>query len=150
MLLKIPFNQTIALIDEIPHNSITDTVILGHWTKHYEMPAAGQNGSYGKMKAQAVCWLYCWAMTGMNKANARIEAEFAFNKIFIRQFIQYPRHRNGEFHQWARNIRNSPPSANYENELARRLGLINPARLPTAPTVPELPKINIKKLLSNC
>ena len=36
----------------------------------------------GQVKAQSVCWLYCWAKTGMGRKQAASEAEQVFNKIF--------------------------------------------------------------------
>ena len=122
MQLRIPFDRTISSIMGINHSHITNTRILKHWSRHYEKPN-GRNGEFGEMRAQAACWLYCWAMTGMNSYNAMINAKNAFDRIFIKQFNQYPRHRNGDFHEWARKIRNKKPSTNYEEQLHLKLGM---------------------------
>ena len=103
MQLRIPFDRTIPLLRGIPHNSINDVVINRHWTAHYATPNA-QNGNYGEMRAQAVCWLYCWAMTGMNSVAACTRSQIVFNEVFATQFERYPRELNGDFHEWARAI----------------------------------------------
>ena len=122
MKLRIPFDRTINLLRGIPHNSIKDGVIDGHWTKHY-VPPNDQNGKYGEMRAQAVCWLYCWAMTGMNSVEACTRSQTVFSEVFATQFEKYPRELNGDFHEWARKIRNRQSSSLYESDLRQRLGI---------------------------
>ena len=36
--------------------------------------------------AQSICWLFCWAKTGMNSATARVQAHRAFDAIFDQPF----------------------------------------------------------------
>ena len=35
---------------------------------------------------QSICWLFCWAKTGMNSEKAREQSQLAFDAIFSPQF----------------------------------------------------------------
>jgi len=117
MQLAIPFERTNSIVRRIPHGSIKDRVIQTRWSAFYVEPN-GQNGTYGEMKAQAVCWLYCWAMNGLNSEDARIYSVQAFNQIFVTQLADFPP-MDTEFHNWARDLRYRQGSC--ENELEARL-----------------------------
>jgi hypothetical protein len=66
----------------------------------------------GQVKAQSVCWLFCWAKTGQGSDDARIWAKLAFNKLFSVSFdeadLRIP-------HEWARENRYAP--GDIESEL---------------------------------
>ncbi len=49
--------------------------------------------------AQSICWLYCWAKTGMNSANAAQQSRQAFNQIFDRPYEWFDARVP---HEWAR------------------------------------------------
>ena len=115
MQLKVPFNRTISFIDTIPNGQIKESVIQKYWKRHHNV-ANGNNGEYGEMRAQAVCWLYCWVMT-----KGGVYARNAFDNIFKIPFGRYP--KNSEFHEWARKIREKSPSIYYETRLSQELGL---------------------------
>lgn len=38
------------------------------------------------MRAQSICWLYCWAVTGMESSRAQEAARQAFDNIFDRSY----------------------------------------------------------------
>ena len=120
MRLHIPFAETVRIIGAIPHTIIFEENINDHWVP-FHIPSNGTNGAHGVMRAQAVCWLYCWAMTGMNIHDVMAQSQFAFNQIFEIPFERYPQEINGEFHQWARRIRYM--NGDYESELTERLGV---------------------------
>jgi len=129
MKLKIDFKETISLLNGIQHNSLNESVLNRKWKPFYVLPNGG-NGKYGEMKAQAVCWLYCWGMTGMNSQQALRDSRYAFNRIFEISFEQYPQKIDGEFHQWAREIRNRS-NGDFENDLIQKLGYSgNPVLVP--------------------
>jgi hypothetical protein len=101
MTLKVPFEETVKLIEAINHATCTNA-IPRYWKPYFVQSPDG--GQYGEMKAQAFCWLYCWAATGMGNRNAMEEAQIAFKKIFGITFetINYRDYNEfrGEFHKW--------------------------------------------------
>jgi len=129
MQLKISFDDTLPILRGI-HNEkmercIPEEDINSRWMPFYVKPD-GKNGIYGEMKAQAFCWLYCWAMTGKVKKDViqttRLNSIIAFNEIFIPRFDSFPQIRDGDFHNWARDARYEKwKKYDYENELNRRL-----------------------------
>ena len=51
--------------------------------------------------AQSICWLFCWAKTGMNSETARGQARRAFNAIFDQTFNHLERRLNhGRARTW--------------------------------------------------
>ena len=120
MQLRIPQNETIELIKTIPHKHITEDLIQRWWTYYY-VPSNNQNSKYGEMKAQAVCWLYCWAMTGMGAEPAKIRSRQVFNLVFIIEYEQLPQQEKGTFHEWAKKKRKSEDDKNIEEEFLRKL-----------------------------
>ena len=121
MQLKIPFGDTITLLKSIHGKDgqqlIAEKDINQYWKKNslYIEPN-GKNGGDGEMKAPAVCFLYCWAMT---KGGA--QGQDAFNEIFITQFSQFPQKKDTDFHKWARVARYEEPSPWNEKKLAQWL-----------------------------
>ena len=115
MQLRVPFDRTISFLNTIPNRQVNESSISNQWTPHY-VPPNDHNGEFGEMRAQAVCWLYCWVMR-----KGGVHARRVFDNIFIIPFGRYP--TDAEFHEWARDIRYMTPSSNYENDLAQRLGM---------------------------
>jgi hypothetical protein len=70
MKLKISRDDAENLLMEIPHQSCRKA-IKQHW----------QVDEQGRVRAQSVCWLFCWAKTGMNSPEAARVAQHAFNEI---------------------------------------------------------------------
>lgn len=54
-----------------------------------------QNGD-DFVPAQSVCWLFCWAKTGMNSEKARGQARRAFDSIFDQPFDRIERRLDHE------------------------------------------------------
>lgn len=54
-----------------------------------------QNGD-DFVPAQSVCWLFCWAKTGMNSERAREQARKAFDSIFDQPFDRLERQLDHE------------------------------------------------------
>mgnify|MGYP001806121843 CR=1 FL=1 len=65
------------------------------------------------VKAQSVCWLFCWAKTGMNSQNAMQQSRQVFDKIF--QTITFSDFDKKVSHGWAREARYR--TENIEEEL---------------------------------
>lgn len=68
------------------------------------------------VKAQSVCWLYCWAKTGLNSVEAATAAMRAFDAILN---VPYDHFDARVDHEWAREARYR--SSDIEEELAARL-----------------------------
>ena len=75
---------------------------------HVEVP--------NRVKAQSVCWLFCWAKTGMKSKGAAIASKQVFNKILD---IRYERFDKLVGLEWARDNRKKP--GNIESKLAKLL-----------------------------
>ena len=67
--------------------------------------------------AQSICWLYCWAKTGMNSETARVQAHRAFDAIFDQPFNRLERRLN---HKRARTWRYA--AGNIENQFYSHIG----------------------------
>jgi len=144
MKLRIPFEDTIPILRTIQQTRAQQTINDGFWEPLY-IPPNGENGNYGEMKAQAVCWLYCWAMTGKDDPVAKTQSENAFNEIFEIQFNKYPNELNGEFHEWARGVRYKKKHyIKYEQELIRRLNITEESNMAQSNEI-----LNIVELLKN-
>ena len=70
-------------------------------------------------RAQSICWLYCWAVTGMGSRKAREAARQAFDNIFDRSYEWlHSRLPPDE----ARRLRYEPESLDIEREFADIVG----------------------------
>jgi hypothetical protein len=71
----------------------------------------------GHVLAQSVCWLFCWAKTGMNSDDARETTRQIFDEILDVPFDEFDRKVD---HKWARRARSA--TGNIESQLSRLLG----------------------------
>jgi hypothetical protein len=55
------------------------------------------------VNAQSVCWLYCWAKTGMGSDKAKLEAQEAFNTVLNINFNDFD--TCPDAYEWARKRR---------------------------------------------
>lgn len=94
-----------ARIRAIPHERAVNA-IDAHWRVQPD----------GTPDARSVCWLYCWAKTGMNSAKAADEARAVFNAIFSMSYESFDK-RVG--HEWARRARYA--AQDMRDELAAQL-----------------------------
>ena len=69
----------------------------------------------GHPRAQSICWLFCWAKTGINSKRVAQEATDVFNRLFDKSFEWFDRRVP---HNWARDARYKQ---NIESELERYL-----------------------------
>ena len=89
--MRITQHDARRLLREIPHKSC-QKAIKSCWV---EGGAAG-------VTAQSICWLYCWAKTGMNSIEAAQTSQHAFDQIFDRPYEWF----NARMpHEWARRAR---------------------------------------------
>ncbi len=74
----------------------------------------------GRIRAQPLCWLFCWAKTGQGSRKAEEQAKRAFNAILNISFEELDRCID---HEWARKVRHEPLYRDhYERQLYRALG----------------------------
>ena len=70
-------------------------------------------------RAQSICWLYCWAVTGMGSRRAQEAARQAFDNIFDQSYDWlYSRLPPGE----AERLRYRPEHSDIEREFADIVG----------------------------
>ena len=99
--MKVTFEESLSFIEDIPHKSCL-RAIENNWKP---------GGSAG-VTAQSICWLFCWAKTGMSSKNAAREARHAFNEIFDRSYEWFDKKVP---HEVARQLRGT--SSNVESHL---------------------------------
>ena len=106
-MIRVQVTPTEAwrLIRAIPHNSCQSSA-QQCWVE----------GGDAGVTAQSICWLYCWAKTGMNSADAADVAKHAFDQIFDQPYAWFDARVS---HEWARKARYQ--HRNIESELAVRL-----------------------------
>jgi hypothetical protein len=93
------------LIRAIPHNSCQSSA-QQCWV----------GGGDAGVTAQSICWLYCWAKTGMNSNDAAEVAKQAFDQIFDQSYEWFDARVS---HEWARKARYK--HGDIESQLAARL-----------------------------
>jgi hypothetical protein len=101
MYLKKSTDDARKLVLSIPHKTCT-RAIAENW----------KVGPDGRVRAQSVLWLFCWAKTGMNSEHARQGAIRAFDDILPISFAEFDAAVD---HQYARVSRYA--SHNIEHEL---------------------------------
>ena len=73
----------------------------------------------GAIIGRSVCWLYCWAKTGMGSQDTAEEAQRAFFEVLDVSFDRFDAKVN---HEWARQARYARDRGPVDAELARLLG----------------------------
>jgi hypothetical protein len=68
----------------------------------------------GAIDGRSICWLYCWAKTGLNSQDAAMKARQLFNELFDVSFDRFDAKVN---HQWARDARYDKDRRAVEAEL---------------------------------
>jgi len=99
--LKVEKSELDNLFGEIKHDTFQKAL-----TEHWKV--SGQN-----VYAQSVCWLFCWAKTGMNSQNAMEQSRQVFDRIF--QSVTFSDFDQKVPHEWAREARYR--TENIEKEL---------------------------------
>lgn len=90
--------------------------VIPHKTCHKGAQKHWVIGGAAGVKAQSICWLYCWAETGMNSPEAAHHAKLAFNQIFDKSYEWFADRVPSE---WARNARYK--DSDIESELIQKL-----------------------------
>ena len=103
--MQVTPDEARKLIRAIPHKTC-QTGLQKNWVE----------GGDAGVTAQSICWLYCWAKTGMNSTDAAIQARRAFNQIFDKPYEWFDARVD---HDWARQARYHLEYI--EDELDRRL-----------------------------
>jgi hypothetical protein len=103
--MRTTLGEAHRLIRQIPHNSC-QSAVERCWIE----------GGNAGVTAQSICWLYCWAKTGMNSADAADVARQAFDQIFDKPYVWFDARVS---HEWARKARYQ--HGDIESELAVRL-----------------------------
>jgi hypothetical protein len=108
MKIKLSFDKTLELLNTIPHSVCIDA-IKKNW-----LP----NGN-GGIKAHSICWLFCWAKTGMGSKKAKVVSRKVFDTIFGDSSFQY--FDTQVEHEWARWARYQYENPGIEKQLASKL-----------------------------
>jgi hypothetical protein len=103
--LSVTFEKAKSLISEIPHQCCHKGV-MRHWNR----------GGNAGVTAQSICWLFCWAKTGMGSQLAAGGAQRVFNAIFNKSFDWFDARVD---YKWARGARYT--KKDIESELQHRL-----------------------------
>ena len=103
--MKVTPNKARRLISAIPHKTCQSSA----QTCWVEGGGAG-------VTAQSICWLYCWAKTGMGSPEAATYAKQAFDQIFDKPYAWFDTRVS---HEWARKGRYQ--LGDIEQELNSRL-----------------------------
>ncbi len=85
------FDKSKRLVLAIPHRS-AEKAVENNWK---------QGGTAG-VTAQSICWLYCWAKTGLGSEQAARASKEAFNQIFDHSYEWFDSRID---HEWARSAR---------------------------------------------
>lgn len=106
--LKVSTNEARNVLGRVPHQTLQDAVSR-NWNVDPDRTIDGRS----------VCWLYCWAKTGMGSQNAAEAAERAFDDLVD---VSFDRFDAVVDHEWARRARYSGDRAAVDAELATLLG----------------------------
>jgi hypothetical protein len=107
MTMIVSFSDSKKILNKVHHKSFVNA-IDNRWYL----------GADGQISVQSICWLFCWAKTGMGSETAAIETSKAFDSIFN---IKFGLCDTLIEHNWARKIRYKNENNNYWNELNRIL-----------------------------
>jgi len=100
--LKVTPEEALEKLNTISHQKCRNAI-----RKHWFVDANDQ------VRARSVCWLFCWAKTGLNSPDAAKEAQNVFNAILD---ITYDDFNKRVPHKWALEARYSPDDI--EDELS--------------------------------
>lgn len=103
--LAVRPDEAWRLLEQVPHEKYLDT-----------LKSAWQVDKDGNVKAQSICWFFCWAKTGNSSPDARDTCRSIFNRIFDKTYEWFDSKVD---HEWARKARYKKRSI--EADLERRL-----------------------------
>jgi len=105
--LSVPPEEAWRLLKQVSHEKFLDT-----------LKTAWQVDKDGNVKAQSICWLFCWAKTGNNSLDAAEVCRSIFDRIFDKTKA-YNWFDSKVDHEWARKARYK--KRNIEGDLQKRL-----------------------------
>ncbi len=105
MRMRVSANDAVALIRRIPHAGCQKAA-RRNWVE----------GGEAGVTAQSICWLFCWAKTGMGSEAAARQAQQAFDTIFDGSYHWFD---SKVPHEWARRARYA--RGDIEDDLGRYL-----------------------------
>jgi hypothetical protein len=89
--MRVTHDEAMRLIRQIPH-ATCQRGLDRRWIA----------GGVAGVTAQSICWLYCWAKTGMNSLEAASTAQGVFDAIFEPGYDWFDGRVD---HEWARRVR---------------------------------------------
>ena len=92
--LRVSREHALTVLDRVDHATYRKALVDGHWIVD----------SDGHVKAQSVCWLFCWAKSGMGSERVAEAARLAFDEILDVPYLEFDAHVN---HDWAKKVRYS-------------------------------------------
>lgn len=101
--LRVTQEHALRALDRIDHATFRKALEDGHWNVD----------NNGHVKAQSVCWLFCWAKSGMGSKRAAKAARLAFDEILDVSYLEFDSHINYDL---AKKVRYS--NHDIESELA--------------------------------
>jgi len=112
---EIPYDTAVHLVLSL-EDAIEELRSVDHKTFQDALGNYWHSDKSRRVKAQSVCWLFCWAKTGMRSEKAAIASRRVFNRILN---ITYEQFDEKVGLAWARENRNK--TANIESQLAKLL-----------------------------
>ena len=91
--LKCSAHEAQVALEAVPHKRFQDVL-----TVHWHVDGAGN------IDGRSVCWLFCWAKTGMGSQKAAERAQEAFEQVVD---VSYSLFDARVDHEWAREKRYS-------------------------------------------
>jgi len=105
MRLSVSPEEAMSLLKQVPHENFQNT-----------LESAWQVDQDGNVKAQSICWFFCWAKTGNNSLDTAYACRSIFDKIFNKTYNWFDCRID---HEWARKARYK--KKNIETDLQKRL-----------------------------
>jgi hypothetical protein len=109
-------NTTMLKLNVTPEHARARLFEVPHQTFQSGIPRHWHVSDNGHVRAQSVCWLYCWGKTGRGSDDAAHAAERAFSELFEVSFSAFDARVD---HEWARRARYA--DGDIEAELGGRL-----------------------------
>jgi hypothetical protein len=103
--LAVPPDEALKLLKQVSHENFLKT-LDSRW----------QVDKDGNVKAQSICWFFCWAKTGNSSPDARDTCRSIFDRIFDKTYGWFDSKVD---HEWAQKARYKKRSI--EADLERRL-----------------------------
>lgn len=105
--LKVSEQEARIIFERVPHLRFQHAVSR-NWKVDRE----------GAVDGRSVCWLYCWAKTGMSSLSAAEASREVFDRVLTTSFDRFNAVVD---HEWARRARYSSDRSSVESELAKVL-----------------------------